>query len=79
MEKAHYDAAYTRAYRIEVLQNKHGVLIMEHLAVVADTVQKILDVEMTWKINEDGKIEAVIDAVKDKEFPDLPRFGIRMF
>ena len=78
-EKAHYDASYTRAYRIEVLQNKHGVLIMEHLAVVADTVQKILDVEMTWKINEDGKIEAVIEAVKDKEFPDLPRFGIRMF
>ena len=78
-KKAHYDAAYTRAYRIEVLQNKHGVLIMEHLAVVADTVQKILDVEMTWKINENGKIEAVIEAVKDKEFPDLPRFGIRMF
>ena len=78
-KKAHYDAAYTRAYRVEVLQNKHGVLIMEHLAVVADTVQKILDVKMTWKINEDGKIEAVIEAVKDKEFPDLPRFGIRMF
>ena len=78
-KKAHYDAAYTRAYRVEVLQNKHGVLIMEHLAVVADTVQKILDVEMTWKINENGKIEAVIEAVKDKEFPDLPRFGIRMF
>ena len=78
-KKAHYDAAYTRAYRIEVLQNKHGVFIMEHVAVLADTVQKILDVEMTWKINEDGKIEAVIEAVKDKEFPDLPRFGIRMF
>ena len=73
-KKAHYDAAYTRAYRIEVLQNKHGVFIMEHVAV-----QKILDVEMTWKINEDGKIEAVIEAVKDKEFPELPRFGIRMF
>ena len=78
-KKAHYDAAYTRAYHIEVLQNKHGVLIMEHAAVVADTVQKILDVKMTWKINEDGKIEAVIEAIKDKEFPDLPRFGIRMF
>ena len=78
-KKAHYDAAYTRAYRIEVLQNKHGVFIMEHVAVLADTVQKILDVEMTWKINEDGKIEAVIEAVKDREFPELPRFGIRMF
>ena len=78
-KKAHYDAAYSRAYRIEVLQNKHGVFIMEHVAVLADTVQKILDVEMTWKINEDGKIEAVIEAVKDREFPELPRFGIRMF
>ena len=78
-KKAHYDAAYTRAYRIEVLQNKHGVFIMEHVAVLADTVQKILDVEMTWKINEDGKIEAVIEAVNDREFPELPRFGIRMF
>lgn len=78
-KKAHYDAAYTRAYRIEVLQNKHGVFIMEHVAVLADTVQKILDVEMTWKINDDGKIEAVIEAVKDREFPELPRFGIRMF
>ena len=78
-KKAHYDATYTRAYCIEVLQNKHGVLLMEHMAVVADTVQKILDVKMTWKINEDGKIEAVIKAVKDKEFPELPRFGIRMF
>ena len=78
-KKSHYDKAYTRAYNIEVLQNKHGVFIMEHLAVVADTVQKIIDIELTWKIDETGKIIASIEAQKDEEFPDLPRFGIRLF
>lgn len=78
-KKAHYDKAYTRAYNIEVLQNKHGVFIMEHLAVVADTVQKIIDIELTWKIDETGKIIASMEAQKDEEFPDLPRFGIRLF
>lgn len=78
-KKAHYDKAYPRAYNIEVLQNKHGVFIMEHLAVVADTVQKIIDIELTWKIDETGKIIASMEAQKDEEFPDLPRFGIRLF
>lgn len=78
-KKAHYDKTYTRAYNIEVLQNKYGVFIMEHLAVVADTVQKIIDIELTWKIDETGKIIASIEAQKDEEFPDLPRFGIRLF
>lgn len=78
-KKAYYDKAYTRAYNIEVLQNKHGVFIMEHLAVVADTVQKIIDIELTWKIDETGKIIASMEAQKDEEFPDLPRFGIRLF
>lgn len=78
-KKAHYDEAYTRAYQIEVLQNKHGVVIMEHVAVVAATVQKILDVELIWKIDGNGKITSMISATKDEEFPDLPRFGIRLF
>lgn len=78
-KKAHYDKAYTRAYKVDVLQNKHGIFIMEHLAVVADTVQKILDIELVWKIDGNGKIIASIEAKKGDEFPDLPRFGIRLF
>lgn len=78
-KKAHYHESYTRAYRIETLVNEHGVLLVEHLAVVAATVQKILDVVITWKIDCCGKISSVISATKDEELPDLPRFGIRMF
>lgn len=78
-KKAHYDKAYTRAYTIEVAQGKHGVKITSHASVVAETVQKILDVTITWKIAAAGKIDADIAVTKDGEFPDLPRFGVRMF
>ena len=78
-KKAHYDKAYTRAYTTEVAQGKHGVKITSHASVVAETVQKILDVTITWKIDAAGKIDADIAVTKDGEFPDLPRFGVRMF
>lgn len=78
-KKAHYDKVYTRAYTTEVVQGKHGVKITSHASVVAETVQKILDVTITWKIEATGKIDADIAVTKDDEFPDLPRFGVRMF
>lgn len=78
-KKAHYDKAYTRAYTTEVVQGKHGVKITSHASVVAETVQKILGVTITWKIEAAGKIDADIAVTKDDEFPDLPRFGVRMF
>ena len=78
-KKAHYDKAYTRAYTTEVVQGKHGVKITSHASVVAETVQKILDVTITWKIEAAGKIDTDIAVTKDDEFPDLPRFGVRMF
>ncbi len=78
-KKAHYHEAHSRAYSIEMLQDKHGVLLLVHLAVVAVTVQKILDVVVTWKIDGNGKVSSVISVKKDEEFPVLPRFGIRLF
>ena len=78
-KKAHYDRAYTRAYTTEVVQGRHGVKIISHASVVAETVQKILDVMIAWKIDDIGRIDADIAVTKDDEFPDLPRFGVRMF
>lgn len=78
-KKAHYDRAYTRAYTTEVVQGRHGVKIISHASVVAKTVQKILDVMIAWKIDDIGRIDADIVVTKDDEFPDLPRFGVRMF
>lgn len=78
-KKAHYDEAYTRAYRTEVVQNTQGIKVKSHASLVAVTVQKIFDLNITWTIDATGKISAEIEAVKDGEFPELPRFGMRMF
>lgn len=78
-KKAHYDEAYTRAYHSEVVQDRHGVRVIAHASVGASTVQKILDVAITWTIHATGKIESDITVTKDEEFPVLPRFGVRLF
>lgn len=78
-KKAHYDEAYTRAYKVCVLQNQHGVFAMAEACVVAATLQKILDIQIAWKISKNSKISASIEAAKDPEFPVFPRFGVRMF
>lgn len=78
-KKARYDKAYTRAYTVETIQNMHGIFIVSHVAVVADSIQKILDITINWKIDNDGKLSSVMYVEKDDEFPVLPRFGIRMF
>lgn len=78
-KKARYDKTYTRTYTVETIQNMHGIFIVSHVAVVADSIQKILDITINWKIDNDGKLSSVMYAEKDDEFPVLPRFGIRMF
>lgn len=78
-ENAHFHEAYTRAYKVETIQNQYGVIVMSHVGVVAPTVQKILDVELVWKVESSGRITASMEVSKDAEFPELPRFGVRVF
>ena len=78
-ENAHFHEAYTRAYKVETIQNQYGEIVMSHVGVVAPTVQKILDVELVWKVESSGRITASMEVSKDAEFPELPRFGVRVF
>lgn len=78
-ENAHFHETYTRAYKVETIQNQYGVIVMSHVGVVAPTVQKILDVELVWKVESSGRITASMEVSKDAEFPELPRFGVRVF
>jgi len=78
-KKAHYDEAYIRAYDTVVQQSKDGVEIKTNASVSAWTVQKIMDIEITWSVDAAGEITSKMVVVKDPEFPDLPRFGVRLF
>lgn len=78
-KKAHYHEAYARAYDTTVKQSAEGVVLSATMSVLAPTVQRILDIRAVWIIDGCGGIHAELDVVRDKEFPELPRFGVRMF
>ena len=78
-KKAQYDKAYVRAYETDVQQTAEGVEIRTTASMSAATIQRILDVGMIWKVAKDGAITVSMHVLKDEEFPDLPRFGLRLF
>lgn len=78
-KKAKYNEAYVRAYETDIMQTKDFVEISVKASMSAASIQKILDADIVWKIDCMGAITSSIHVVKDEEFPDLPRFGIRLF
>lgn len=78
-KKAKYNEAYVRAYKTEIIQSEKCVEISVKTSMSAASIQKILDADVVWKIDCMGGITYSIKVVKDEEFPDLPRFGIRLF
>ena len=49
------------------------------MSIAAVALQKVLDMEAVWEIYGTGEISVKMQVKKDREFPQLPRFGIRMF
>lgn len=78
-KKAHYDKACVRAYHTDIFQSRDGVSLFVKASMSAATIQKILDASITWHIACDGSITSDIHVKKNEEFPDLPRFGLRLF
>lgn len=78
-KRARYHRAYSKAYSTNVNQNKTGVVIKTSMALLADTVQRIMTIDATWSIGNDGGVRVSMEVEKNQEFPELPRFGIRLF
>ena len=49
------------------------------MAVLAPSVQRLMDMDTIWTISGDGAVALCMDVARDMRFPELPRFGIRMF
>ncbi|MDE7332552.1 MAG: DUF4981 domain-containing protein [Lachnospiraceae bacterium] len=76
---AGYDRSITRAYGVRFREEQDGVFIHSTMSVSAVAIQRMLNIETDWIIGRNGEITLKMKAVKDPEFPDLPRFGIRLF
>ena len=78
-KRAGYDRAAARAYGTNISRTETGVLITCAMSVSAAAVQRILDIEARWQIDAAGGIFLEMSVKRDMEFPELPRFGVRLF
>lgn len=78
-KRAQYDRAYARAYTTSVRATRTSVEIAGSLSLSAATVQRMMDVEAVWVVDRFGGIRASLRVKRNMEFPELPRFGLRLF
>ena len=78
-KRAQYDRAGTRAYTTCVRKRRTSVEIVSSMSLSADTVQRMMDVNAVWVIDSSGGIHMSLQVHRNMEFPELPRFGLRLF
>ena len=76
---AHYDRAITRAYMTRTLAADSEVRIHSDVSIAALAVQRFMNIEVDWTVSSTGAVTANILAKRNMEFPELPRFGLRLF
>ncbi|MBQ9521907.1 MAG: DUF4981 domain-containing protein [Oscillospiraceae bacterium] len=76
---ARYDKAVTRAYetRCEIIGG--DVVFHTVQSMASASVQPFLDMETAWTIRPDGVITLETWVNRNPDFPELPRFGLRVF
>ncbi len=78
-QRAGFDRTSVRAYGVNVEKVKQGVQIHCKMAMAANAVQKMLDMDTTWTVDGNGTIRVEMNVKRNTEFPMLPRFGLRLF
>lgn len=78
-KRAHYHEAYVRAYDTQVRQSAKGIILTSTMSVSAASVSRMMEIKAVWTIDYCGGISVVLDVVRNTEFPELPRFGVRLF
>ena len=75
-----YDRPTVKVYESSVSPAEDGVVTLScRLGIAAVYLEKFLDVSAVWKIDGEGRIRAELNCERNRDFPWLPRFGLRMF
>ena len=76
---ARYDRSVTRAYETRWEARDGSVIVRATQAMASASVQKCMDIETEWEIRPDGMISVDMRVTRNPDFPELPRFGLRLF
>ncbi len=78
-EKAMYDRTSAYARSLDWKCSEKCVTVTGNLILAAPSLQPVLRIHMVTDITAEGRIRIELKAQKDPEFPELPRFGLRLF
>ncbi len=78
-KKAMYDRAASRAYVTDYTLTAKYLEIHSKMAMTAVTVQRMMDIDTVWHIDNSGQISVRMEVTRNPDFPELPRFGLRLF
>ena len=76
---ARYDRAVTRAYRTHYVAADSEVRIHSDVSISALSIQRFMDIEADWTVSVNGAVTVNLLVKRNMEFPELPRFGLRLF
>lgn len=77
--KAMYDRAISRAYVTNYILTAEHLEIHSKMSLTAVTVQRMMNIDTVWTIDNAGQISVRMDVTRNMDFPELPRFGLRLF
>ena len=77
--RAMYDQARVRAYTTVYEKDCDGIIIRSTMSISAVSIQRIMNIEAEWKVSDTGEISVNMHVERNMEFPELPRFGLRLF
>lgn len=77
--RAQYDRTVTRAYEAVAEKTADGICIHSTMSISSPAMQRMMDICATWNVSADGKVQAALNVKRNTEFPELPRFGLRLF
>lgn len=78
-KEAGFDRALVHVYRSEVRENRGSASVAFDLAFGPLSRQKIMTIRAEYTVWPDGTMDTELRALKDRRFPELPRFGMRLF
>lgn len=77
--RARYHEAFSRAYKTTYKISAQEIKIYCTSSLSAPSIQKIMEIQTVWTVQNNGGIHISMSVKKNEEFPELPRFGIRLF
>ncbi len=78
-KKAGYNRTLIKRVNHNIEANENSCEITFDFILSAQYLQKIMQIKAIYTIFANGEINVNIDAEKDPVFPELPRFGVRMY